>query len=66
VLLCTDGLVRGVADDEIKHILERSPSADDAAHGLLDSALATDDHDNITALVARVSMPRGFASRVSA
>jgi hypothetical protein len=36
-------------------MLERAPSAHDAAARLLASALSTDDLDNITALVARVA-----------
>jgi protein phosphatase len=54
VLLCTDGLLRGLDEDRITRTLEQAGSAHDAAMGLLESALATDDHDNTTALVARV------------
>ncbi len=57
MLLCTDGLVRGIDDLEIAHTLEHARSAHDAAAALLASALAADDHDNITALVARVEAP---------
>ncbi len=54
LLLCTDGLLRGVDEDQVTRVLERAHSATGAAASLLESALATDDHDNITALVARV------------
>jgi protein phosphatase len=55
LLLCTDGLLRGLVEDQITRMLERAPSAHDAAARLLASALSTDDLDNITALVARVA-----------
>jgi protein phosphatase len=69
LLLCTDGLLRGVDEDHITRVLEQVESAPDAAASLLESALATDDLDNITALVARVEAEpgEGFAgSRTSA
>jgi protein phosphatase len=59
LLLCTDGLLRGVDEDHITRVLENVHSAPDAAAGLLESALATDDLDNITALVARVEAEPG-------
>jgi protein phosphatase len=59
LLLCTDGLLRGVDEDHITRVLEEVHSAPDAAAGLLESALATDDLDNITALVARVEAEPG-------
>ena len=54
LLLCTDGLGRGVTDAEIARALERADSAHTVAVALLEGALATDDGDNITAVVARV------------
>jgi protein phosphatase len=62
LLLCTDGLLRGVDEDHITRVLEEVHSASDAAAGLLESALATDDLDNITALVARVEADPGLGS----
>ena len=62
LLLCTDGLLRGVDEDHITRVLEEVHSAADAADGLLESALATDDLDNITALVARVEAEPGLGS----
>ena len=59
LLLCTDGLLRGVDENHITRVLEEVHSAPDAAAGLLESALATDDLDNITALVARVEAESG-------
>ena len=69
VLLCSDGLLRGLDEDQITRMLEQDPSAHGAAESLLQSALATDDHDNITALVARIEAepePGKAASRSSA
>jgi protein phosphatase len=56
LLLCSDGLLRGCDEDQITRMLEQSHSAHGGAEGLLASALATDDHDNITALVARIEV----------
>jgi protein phosphatase len=54
LLLCTDGLLRGVDEDQITRTLEEADSAHTAAERMIRSALATDDHDNVTALVARI------------
>jgi protein phosphatase len=54
LLLCTDGLVRGVSDREIVRSLVLADSARVAAVALLEGALATGDGDNVTAIVARV------------
>jgi protein phosphatase len=64
LLLCSDGLVRGVTDAEIERALQRADSARDATSALLAAALGSDDGDNITAVVARVlSPPRRGAVR---
>jgi protein phosphatase len=55
LLLCSDGLLRGVDEDQITSTLESNQLAGDAAKSLLECALATDDHDNVTALVARIA-----------
>jgi serine/threonine protein phosphatase PrpC len=65
LLLCTDGLLRGLVEDQLTRTLERSPSARDAAARLLESARANDDHDNITAVVARVDADPDQGSAVS-
>jgi protein phosphatase len=54
LLLCTNGLVRGVTDEEIARALRLADCARTAAVALLEGALATDDGDNITAVAARV------------
>jgi protein phosphatase len=54
LLLCSDGLLRGVTEDEIERALGLADCARTAASALLAGALASDDTDNITALVARV------------
>ena len=58
LLLCTDGLVRGLGDDEIAAALQLADSARSAAVALLERALAADDRDNITAVAARVRPAR--------
>lgn len=57
LLLCTDGLVQGLDDHDLARLLESAPSAHAAAAALIEAALSTDDHDNLTALVARVEVP---------
>jgi protein phosphatase len=59
LLLCTDGLVQGLDDQDLTRLLEAAPSAHEAAAALIEAALSTDDHDNLTALVARVEAPSG-------
>jgi protein phosphatase len=59
LLLCTDGLAQGLDDDEIARILEPARPAREAAAALVEAALAADDHDNLTALVARVTSSSG-------
>ncbi|HVR29666.1 MAG TPA: protein phosphatase 2C domain-containing protein [Thermoanaerobaculia bacterium] len=54
LLLCTDGVVGGVTEEEIARVLTLADSARTAAMALLEGALATGDGDNITALAVRV------------
>jgi protein phosphatase len=54
VLLCSDGLVRGVIEDEIARALRLHDCPRTAATALLEGALASNDDDNITVVVARV------------
>ncbi len=51
-LLCSDGLCRAVADDEIRAILMRE-SLFDAPHALIESALARRASDNVTVVMAQ-------------
>jgi protein phosphatase len=50
-LLCTDGLVEGLYDDQLPDLLR---PAGNPAQRLVEAALARDGHDNITALVIEV------------
>ncbi len=55
LLLCTDGLHTLISDDEIRTIVEQYGSEESAAQ-LIERANADGGPDNITALIARVSL----------
>jgi serine/threonine protein phosphatase PrpC len=52
-LLCSDGLIRHVTDDEIKHALSRGAPSEQVCRDLLRLALDRGGEDNITILVAQ-------------
>jgi protein phosphatase len=52
-LLCTDGLIRHVSDEQIQHRLETMTSARQACEALLQDALEGGGSDNITILIGR-------------
>jgi PPM family protein phosphatase len=54
ILLCTDGLTRKLADDNIGDILLKSKTPEAAVDALLAAANEAGGEDNITAVVARV------------
>jgi protein phosphatase len=54
VMLCSDGLINMVPDDEIAAILARPESAETLARELVDLANGNGGRDNITAIVAFV------------
>jgi protein phosphatase len=54
LLLCTDGLVNEVADDEIASILRRVKDPEAAARELVRTAKANGGHDNIAVVVVDV------------
>jgi protein phosphatase len=56
-LLCSDGLTRHVADDEITAHIRSASSSKSLCHSLLDLALERGGHDNITILAARTLLP---------
>jgi PPM family protein phosphatase len=58
LLLCTDGLTDMVAEEEIETVLNTSDSAQSACRSLVNLALSSGGHDNITAIVARYSIPQ--------
>ena len=53
VLLCTDGLVEAVGEEEIGRILDRHPDPAGASEALIARALEGRARDNVTAVVAR-------------
>jgi serine/threonine protein phosphatase PrpC len=53
LLLCTDGLTDGLADDEIARALDDHPAPADACRALIDRALDRGGQDNVTVLIAR-------------
>ena len=54
VLLCSDGLVREVSDDQVASVLRRLANPDDAAKELVAQAKAHGGHDNITVVIVDV------------
>jgi serine/threonine protein phosphatase PrpC len=57
VLLCTDGLSDMVEDALIESVLKEAPSARAGCQSLVDLALSNGGRDNVTAIVARYSIP---------
>ena len=57
VLLCTDGLSDMVEDKLIESVLNEAPSARAACQSLINLALSNGGRDNVTAIVARYSIP---------
>src|SRR5688572_27246555 len=57
VLLCSDGLTEGVADEVIAAILDGEPEVEAAARKLLAQAMAGPAKDNITLVVASFDAP---------
>jgi serine/threonine protein phosphatase PrpC len=55
LLLCTDGLTRGISDPEIAKILASSANPQAAVDRLIETALERGGEDNITAIVVRFS-----------
>jgi protein phosphatase len=54
MLLCTDGLTKHVADDELQSALQAGHSAEETVNDLLQLALDRGGSDNITAIVGRL------------
>ena len=57
VLLCTDGLSDMIDDQLIERVLNEATSAKLACQNLIDLALSNGGRDNVTAIVARYSIP---------
>lgn len=55
LLLCSDGLIREVADSQIAAILSREASLEDHCRQLIDAANEAGSHDNVTAILIRAS-----------
>ncbi len=55
LLLCTDGLYNCLPKGRISHLMERDGDAGSLAANLVDSALANQTRDNVTALVITVA-----------
>ena len=54
IVLCSDGLVDEITDDEITEVLLDHPDPDDAAQALVDAANEAGGRDNITVVVIDV------------
>jgi protein phosphatase len=57
LLLCTDGLMRGLSNDELLQILNRGDSLAECLDQLVESAIAADGRDNITVVAAQFDAP---------
>ncbi|MDP2324856.1 MAG: Stp1/IreP family PP2C-type Ser/Thr phosphatase [Gammaproteobacteria bacterium] len=55
LLMCTDGLVNMVTDDDIKREFQRNASAAEIAHRLVNKANENGGKDNITVVIVSVS-----------
>lgn len=53
LLLCTDGLTRQLSDEQIRTMLEISPTPEDAVRSLVAAANDAGGEDNVTVVVAR-------------
>lgn len=53
ILMCSDGLIKHVSDDEITHSIRNMKSSEQCANELLDLALERGGSDNITIIAAR-------------
>ncbi|HEY1636478.1 MAG TPA: Stp1/IreP family PP2C-type Ser/Thr phosphatase [Acidimicrobiales bacterium] len=54
ILLCSDGLINELGDDEIASVLGQHPDPDDAAHALVQQARDAGGSDNITVVVVDI------------
>jgi protein phosphatase len=57
LLLCTDGLTEMVPDARIAEVLGRTESSEEACRALIDRALEAGGKDNVTAVLARYTIP---------
>ena len=57
LLICTDGLTKHMADDEIEERLGNTQSAEQTCRELVETALARGGADNVTAVVGRLRPP---------
>ncbi len=53
VLLCTDGLMRGLSEADLTRIMHQEQTLDDAVSCLIDASRKGDGRDNITVVAAR-------------
>lgn len=58
-VLCSDGLVNEVDDATMADLLAGTPDPQDAANALVEVAVATGGHDNVTVMVVDVDTPAG-------
>jgi protein phosphatase len=57
LLLCTDGLMRGLSDEILVQVLHHGGSLDERIDQLVESAIAADGRDNITVVAAQFAAP---------
>ncbi len=57
LLLCSDGLTKHVADEQIEQLLASSETAENSCRNLIDAANRAGGSDNITVVLARFQKP---------
>jgi PPM family protein phosphatase len=55
ILLCSDGLTKEVSDEHIRGIIAHAGDLDELCASLIGTAKAAGGHDNVTAVVVRMS-----------
>jgi protein phosphatase len=61
-LVCSDGLTTMIGEDEIKAIIDRSATLEEAGHALIDAANDAGGRDNITVILFRLEEIEGRAA----
>ena len=62
LLLCSDGLYKHVADDELLSVVKQADNAEVACQRLVDQANEAGGSDNITVVVSRFNAPPSRSS----
>lgn len=63
LVLCTDGLTRGLTDDDLARILNEPSALDERVEQLVSAAGAADGRDNITVVASQFGVPGARTQR---